>query len=52
VLAGMHFAGQLGIVGATTFDDDYVGFSVLMGVVTCIVVGVFSFVKPKPQSSR
>jgi hypothetical protein len=52
VLAGMHFAGQLGIVGATTFDDDYVGFSVFMGVVTCIVVGVFSFVKRKPQPSR
>jgi membrane protein DedA with SNARE-associated domain len=33
-----------------TFEDNYVGFSVFMGVVTCIVFVVFSFVKPKPNS--
>ena len=50
VLAGMYYAGQLGIASARTFDDNYIGFSVFMAVVTCIVVVVFSFVKPKPSS--
>jgi hypothetical protein len=36
--------------GARTFEDNYVEFSVFMGVVTCIVVVMFSFVKPKPNS--
>jgi hypothetical protein len=52
VLAGMYYVGQLGIASARTFEDNYVEFSVFMGVVTCIVVGIFSFVKPQPQSSR
>ena len=52
VLAGMYYAGQLGIASARTFEDNYVEFSVFMGVVTCIVVGIFSFVKVKPRSSR
>jgi hypothetical protein len=50
VLAGMYYAGQLGIVGARTFEDNYIEFSVFMSVVTCIVFVVFSFVKPKPNS--
>jgi UDP-N-acetylmuramyl pentapeptide phosphotransferase/UDP-N-acetylglucosamine-1-phosphate transferase len=50
VLAGMYYAGQLGIASARTFEDNYVEFSVFMGVVTCIVVVIFSFVKPKPNS--
>jgi UDP-N-acetylmuramyl pentapeptide phosphotransferase/UDP-N-acetylglucosamine-1-phosphate transferase len=50
VLAGMYYAGQLGIASARTFEDNYVEFSVFMGVVTCIVVVMFSFVKPKPNS--
>jgi hypothetical protein len=52
VLTGMYYAGQLGIAGTRTFADNYVPFSVFTGVVTCIVVGIFSFVKTKPQSSR
>jgi hypothetical protein len=52
VLAGMYYAGQLGIASARTFEDNYVEFSVFMGVMTCIVVGIFSFVKVKPRSSR
>jgi hypothetical protein len=51
VLAGMYYAGQLGIASARTFEDNYIEFSVFMGVVTCIVVGIFSFVKPAPHSS-
>jgi hypothetical protein len=47
VLAGMYYAGELGIVGARTFEDNYVEFSVFMGVVICIGVAFFSFVKPK-----
>jgi len=50
VLAGMYYAGQLGIASARTFEDNSVEFSVFMGVVTCIVVVIFSFVKPKPNS--
>ena len=50
VLAGMYYAGQLGIVSPRTFADNYAGFSVFMAVVTCIVVVVFSFEKPKPKS--
>jgi hypothetical protein len=50
VLAGMYYVGQLGIASARTFEDNYVEFSVFMGVVTCIVVVMFSFVKPKPNS--
>jgi UDP-N-acetylmuramyl pentapeptide phosphotransferase/UDP-N-acetylglucosamine-1-phosphate transferase len=50
VLAGMYYAGQLGIVSRRTFADNYVGFSVFMTVVTCIVVVVFLFAKPKPKS--
>ena len=38
VLAGMHYAGQLGIIGPRTFEDNYVEFSVFMGVVICIGV--------------
>lgn len=47
VLAGMYYAGELGIVGARTFEDNHVEFSVFMGVVICIGVVFFSFVKPK-----
>jgi UDP-N-acetylmuramyl pentapeptide phosphotransferase/UDP-N-acetylglucosamine-1-phosphate transferase len=47
VLAGMYYAGQLGIASARTFEDNYLGFSVFAVVVTCIVVVIFSFVKPK-----
>ena len=50
VLAGMYYAGQLGIASARTFEDNYVGFSVFTGMVTCIVVVIFSFVKPKMNS--
>jgi hypothetical protein len=50
VLAGMYYAGQLGIVSARTFEDNYVEFSVFMSVVTCIVALIFSFVKPRPNS--
>jgi len=50
VLAGMYYVGQLGIASARTFEDNYVGFSVFMGVVICIVVVIFSFIKPKPNS--
>jgi UDP-N-acetylmuramyl pentapeptide phosphotransferase/UDP-N-acetylglucosamine-1-phosphate transferase len=50
VLAAMYYAGQLGIASARTFEDNYIGFSVFMGVVTCIVFVVFSFVEPKPNS--
>ena len=47
-LAGMHYAGQLGI--ARTFEDNYIGFSVYVGVLTFIAVVAFSFAKPKPNS--
>jgi hypothetical protein len=50
VLVGMYYAGQLGIASARTFDENYIGFSAFMAVVTCIVVVVFSFVKPKASS--
>ena len=50
VLAGMYYAGQLGIARARTFEDNYVEFSVFIGVVTCIVVVIFWSVKPKPNS--
>jgi hypothetical protein len=47
VLAGMYYAGQLGIAGVRTFEDNYVEFSVFMGVVICVGVGSLSFLKPK-----
>jgi hypothetical protein len=47
VLAGMYYAGQLGIVGVKTFEDNYVGFSAFMAVVICVGVGFLSFLKPK-----
>jgi len=50
VLAGLYYAGQLGIASARAFEDNYVEFSVYMGIVTCIAVVAFSFVKPKPNS--
>lgn len=46
----MYYAGQLGMVSARTFEDNYVQFSVFMSVVTCIVALIFSFVKPRPNS--
>lgn len=49
-LAGMYYAGQLGVASARAFEDNYVGFSVYMGIVTCIAVVALSFVKPKPNS--
>jgi hypothetical protein len=48
-LAGMYYAGQLGIASARTFDDNYVGFSAYMGVVTFIAIFCVSFGKPKPH---
>jgi len=50
VLAGMYYASQLGIASARTFEENYVGFSVYAGVVTCIAAVTFSFLKPKPNS--
>jgi UDP-N-acetylmuramyl pentapeptide phosphotransferase/UDP-N-acetylglucosamine-1-phosphate transferase len=50
VLAAMYYAGQLGIASERTFEDNYVEFSVFMAVVTCIVVVIFSFVRPRPNS--
>ena len=46
-LAGMYFAGRLGIIGARTFEDNFVGFSVFMGVVICVGFGLLSFLRPK-----
>jgi hypothetical protein len=46
-LAGMYYAGQLGIVGVNTLNDNYLGFSVFMLVVIAISVGLFSLLKPK-----
>ena len=46
-LAGMFYAGQLGIVSATTFENNYLGFSAFVGVMICIGVGFLSFLKPK-----
>jgi NO-binding membrane sensor protein with MHYT domain len=45
-LAGMHYAGQLGIVGVNTLNENYLGFSVYVLVVTAVAVGLFSFLKP------
>jgi hypothetical protein len=50
VLTAMYYASELGIASARAFEDNYVGFSAYMGVVTCIAVVAFSFVKPKPKS--
>lgn len=50
VLAGMYYAGQLGIASARTFEDNYVEFSVFMSVATCMVALIFSFVRPRPNS--
>jgi multisubunit Na+/H+ antiporter MnhB subunit len=47
VLAGMYYAGQLGIMGARTFEDTYVEFSTSVGVVLCVGVGFLSVLKPK-----
>jgi hypothetical protein len=46
-LAGMYYAGQLGLVGANTLNENYLEFSVFMLVVIAISVGMFSFLKPK-----
>ena len=46
-LAGMYYAGQLGLVGVNTLNDNYLGFSVFMLVVIAISVGLFSLLKPK-----
>jgi hypothetical protein len=45
-LAGMYYAGQLGLVGANTLNENYLGFSVYVLVVTAVAVGLFSFLKP------
>lgn len=46
-LAGMYYAGQLGLVGGNTLNGNYLGFSVFMLVVIAISVGLFSLLKPK-----
>jgi hypothetical protein len=46
-LTGMYYAAQLGIVGARTFDDNCIGFSIYVGVVICIGVGCLSLFKRK-----
>jgi hypothetical protein len=44
----MYYAEQLRLVGANTLNENYLGFSVYVLVVTAISVGMFSFLKPKP----
>jgi hypothetical protein len=48
ILAGMYYAGQLGLVPARTFDENYVGLSAFIAVVVCVGVGFLSILKPKP----
>ncbi len=45
-LAGMYYAGQLGLVSVNTLSENYLGFSVYVVVVTALAVGLFSFLKP------
>jgi hypothetical protein len=45
-LAGMYYAGQLGLVGVNTLNENYLGFSAYVLVVTVVAVGLFSFLKP------
>ena len=45
-LAGMYYAGELGLAGVNTFNENYLGFSVYVLVVTAVAVGLFSFLKP------
>jgi hypothetical protein len=45
-LAGMYYAGQLGLVGLNTLRENYLGFSAYVLVVTAVGVGLFSFLKP------
>jgi len=49
-LAGMYYAGQLGIASPRTLNDNYIGFSVFVAVVTCIAVVAFALAKPKLNS--
>jgi hypothetical protein len=45
-LAGMYYAGRLGLVGASTLNENYLGFSLFVVVVIAVGVGLFSFLKP------
>jgi hypothetical protein len=45
-LVGMYYAGQLGLVGIKTFDQNYFGFSIYVVVVVGIGVAVLSVKKP------
>jgi hypothetical protein len=45
-LAGMYYAGELGLAGANTLNDNCWGFSAYMLVVIAVGVGVFSFLNP------
>ena len=52
-LAGMYYAGKLGLAAVETFNDNYLGFSIYVIVVVCIGVGLLSLLKskrPKPHS--
>ena len=45
-LAGMYYAGQLGLVGVNAFNKNYLGFSAYVLGVTAIAAGLFSLLKP------
>ncbi len=45
-LAGMYYAGKLGLVSVKTFNENYFGFSAYVLAVIAVAVGLFSFLKP------
>lgn len=44
-LTGMYYAGQLGLVGVNTFNENYLGFSAYVLGVTAIAAALFSLLK-------
>jgi hypothetical protein len=46
-LAGMHYAGQLGLMNSKVGRGDYVGFSIFVLVVTTLTFVLFSFWRPE-----
>ena len=45
-LVGMYYAGQLGLAGVNTLNENYLGFSVYVLAITAVAVGLFAFLKP------